>query len=183
MQKTPSSQVVRLTQRKQNSNSQRGLIKSNSNLSPDYSACSNKSHQNKEPALNYIKTAVKKVAGLFTTFLFRRRRKATKGDAPDGSQRYLLAIAQVGTTKFSIEEIYKATDKFSTANRIGDGGFGTVYKGKLRDGSIVAIKRAKKNISDKRLSTEFKNEILTLSKIEHLNLVRFLGCLQQNLKD
>lgn len=45
---------------------------------------------------------------------------------------------------FSIEEIYKATVNFSLQNKIGEGGFGTVYKGKLRDGSVVAVKRAKK---------------------------------------
>lgn len=44
---------------------------------------------------------------------------------------------------FSFEEIYKATGKFSPNNKIGEGGFGTVYKGKLNDGSVVAIKRAK----------------------------------------
>lgn len=84
-----------------------------------------------------------------------------------------VSNGQVGN--FSIEEIYKATEKFSPANKIGEGGFGTVYKGRLRDGSLVAIKRTKKNKFDKRLSLEFKNEILTLSMIEHLNLVRLLG--------
>ena len=51
---------------------------------------------------------------------------------------------QAGAVAFSIEEIFKATDNFSSANKIGEGGFGTVYKGKLKDGSLVAIKRAKK---------------------------------------
>ncbi|XP_020533767.1 calmodulin-binding receptor-like cytoplasmic kinase 1 isoform X2 [Jatropha curcas] len=84
----------------------------------------------------------------------------------------------VGTISFSIEEIYKATENFSPANTIGEGGFGTVYKGKLKDGSLVAFKRAKKNDNDKRLSLEFKNEVLTLSKIGHLNLVRLYGCVE-----
>lgn len=43
-----------------------------------------------------------------------------------------------------MEEIYKATENFSAVNIIGEGGFGTVYKGRLRDGTLVAIKRAKK---------------------------------------
>ncbi|XXG85798.1 hypothetical protein AAC387_Pa11g0816 [Persea americana] len=85
--------------------------------------------------------------------------------------------AHVGTIKFSITDIYKATGNFSTANQIGQGGFGTVYKGVLKDGTVVAVKRAKKNLHDRRLSMEFKNEIETLSKVEHLNLVRFLGYL------
>lgn len=45
---------------------------------------------------------------------------------------------------FTFEEIYKATAKFSLDNKIGEGAFGTVYKGKLNDGTLVAVKRAKK---------------------------------------
>ncbi|KAM0953410.1 putative protein kinase RLK-Pelle-RLCK-IV family [Dioscorea sansibarensis] len=82
------------------------------------------------------------------------------------------------TTAFSIAEIYKATGNFSADNIIGQGGTGQVYKGKLRDGTLIAVKRAKRNMYDKRLSKEFKNEIQTLSKVEHLNLVRFLGFLE-----
>lgn len=48
-----------------------------------------------------------------------------------------------GSLKISIDEIRKATKNFSTASKIGQGGFGAVYKGKL-DGMLVAIKRAKK---------------------------------------
>ena len=46
--------------------------------------------------------------------------------------------------KFTMEEIFKATRNFSPAFKIGQGGFGTVYKGRLDDGTFVAIKRAKK---------------------------------------
>ncbi|KAL8525729.1 hypothetical protein ACS0TY_015102 [Phlomoides rotata] len=78
----------------------------------------------------------------------------------------------------AFEDIYKATGNFSAAYKIGEGGFGTVYKGKLKNGSVVAVKRARKETHDQRLSAEFKNEILALSKIEHLNLVRFYGFLE-----
>lgn len=50
----------------------------------------------------------------------------------------------IETKNFSYEEIFKATEKFSPANKIGEGAFGTVYKGRLGDGSLVAVKRAKK---------------------------------------
>ncbi|MED6173540.1 Calmodulin-binding receptor-like cytoplasmic kinase 1, variant 2 [Stylosanthes scabra] len=78
---------------------------------------------------------------------------------------------------FSYEEIYKATAKFSAANKVGEGAFGTVYKGKLKDGTLVAVKRANKDVENKNLG-EFKNEVSTLSKIEHLNLVRLYGYLE-----
>jgi len=52
--------------------------------------------------------------------------------------------SHLGVGNFTFEEIYKATSKFSPDNKIGEGAFGTVYKGRLHDGSLVAVKRAKK---------------------------------------
>ncbi|KAE8796872.1 receptor protein kinase precursor, putative,expressed [Hordeum vulgare] len=80
--------------------------------------------------------------------------------------------------QFSYQEICLATSNFSEQNKIGKGNFGSVYKGKLRDGSIIAVKRAKKNMFDRNLSAEFRSEIQILSKVEHLNLVKFLGHLE-----
>lgn len=167
----------------------------------------NKHAQKTHHALNYIKAAAKQVAGVFTISFLKQRNSSSKGAAPDDSRSqsqikgisssadlstgsngktssklkssssYRSSDGQVGTLNFSVEDIRKATQSFSLVNKIGEGGFGTVYKGKLKDGSIVAIKRAKKDTNDKQLSIEFKNEILTLSQIEHLNLVRLFGYL------
>lgn len=49
-----------------------------------------------------------------------------------------------GTTAFTMAEVNRATGNFSAGNIIGQGGFGTVYRGRLRDGSLIAVKRAKK---------------------------------------
>lgn len=83
-----------------------------------------------------------------------------------------------GSLNFTLQDMKKATKNFSEDNRIGDGGFGMVYKGQLKDGSLVAIKRARKNLSDKHTVQEFKSEILAFSTIEHLNLVKFYGYLE-----
>ncbi|XP_031485304.1 calmodulin-binding receptor-like cytoplasmic kinase 2 isoform X2 [Nymphaea colorata] len=83
-----------------------------------------------------------------------------------------------GMLKLSYAEIARATNNFSAENEIGRGGFGVVYRGRLRDGTFVAVKRAKKGLHDYHLSAEFESEIKTLSMVEHLNLVRFFGCLE-----
>lgn len=80
-----------------------------------------------------------------------------------------------GVVLFTIAELNKATSNFAPSLKIGHGGFGDVYKGKLMDGKIVAIKRAKKSVNDAQLASEFCNELNTLSNIEHLNLVKFIG--------
>ncbi|KAK1260330.1 Calmodulin-binding receptor-like cytoplasmic kinase 2 [Acorus gramineus] len=92
---------------------------------------------------------------------------------------YNSTQTEPGGVKFTMAEICKATKNFSPNFKIGQGGFGTVYKGRLEDGTVVAIKRAKKNMYDKHLSVEFQSEVQTLSRVEHLNLVRFLGYLEQ----
>ncbi|XP_048446142.1 calmodulin-binding receptor-like cytoplasmic kinase 2 isoform X2 [Pyrus x bretschneideri] len=86
--------------------------------------------------------------------------------------------SEPGILKFTMEEINKATKNFSPSFKIGQGGFGTVYKGRLGDGTLVAIKRAKKSVYDKHLGVEFQSEIQMLAQVEHLNLVKFYGYLE-----
>ncbi|XP_021312356.1 G-type lectin S-receptor-like serine/threonine-protein kinase At4g27290 isoform X5 [Sorghum bicolor] len=75
---------------------------------------------------------------------------------------------------FSFSQIRNATDKFSTENMLGEGGFGPVYKGHLPDGREIAVKRLAAN-SGQGLP-EFKNEVLLIARLQHTNLVRLLGC-------
>nr|BAJ91516.1 predicted protein [Hordeum vulgare subsp. vulgare] len=74
----------------------------------------------------------------------------------------------------SFSQIENATDNFSAENKLGEGGFGPVYKGNLQNGQDVAIKRLAAN-SGQGLP-EFKNEILLIAKLQHTNLVGLLGC-------
>ncbi|MBA0695324.1 hypothetical protein Goari_001955 [Gossypium aridum] len=70
--------------------------------------------------------------------------------------------------------IRAATDDFSDSNKLGEGGFGTVYKGVLPNGKEVAIKRLSRK-SWQGLE-ELKNEVILIAKLQHRNLVRLLGC-------
>ncbi|KAH9651432.1 G-type lectin S-receptor-like serine/threonine-protein kinase [Citrus sinensis] len=67
-----------------------------------------------------------------------------------------------------------ATDNFSEENKLGEGGFGPVYKGKLLNGEEVAVKRLSSK-SGQGLE-EFKNEMMLIAKLQHRNLVRLFGC-------
>lgn len=75
---------------------------------------------------------------------------------------------------FNFGCIALATDNFSDENKLGEGGFGPVYKAKLLGGEEVAVKRLSKS-SGQGLE-EFKNEIILIAKLQHRNLVRLLGC-------
>ncbi|PKA48444.1 Calmodulin-binding receptor-like cytoplasmic kinase 2 [Apostasia shenzhenica] len=87
-----------------------------------------------------------------------------------------------GGMRFTMAEIHRATKNFSPSLKIGQGGFGTVYKGMLNDGMAVAVKRAKKvmfvDLTQNAGFQEFQSEIQTLARVEHLNLVRFMGFLE-----
>ncbi|KAF2315285.1 hypothetical protein GH714_038703 [Hevea brasiliensis] len=107
-----------------------------------------------------------------------RDRRRTSGRGIYGSPQNSTHGREPGSVRFTMEEIYKATRNFSPSFKIGQGGYGTVYKGRLEDGTLVAIKRAKKIIYDKHLGVEFQSEIRTLAQVEHLNLVKFYGFLQ-----
>ncbi|XP_041991285.1 cold-responsive protein kinase 1-like [Salvia splendens] len=82
-------------------------------------------------------------------------------------------------TLYSYKELTIATNGFSQANKIGEGGFGSVYKGKLRNGQMAAIKVLS---ADSRQGVrEFLTEIQVISDIEHGNLVKLYGCcVEQN---
>lgn len=85
-----------------------------------------------------------------------------------------MAKKSHGIKVFSFESMVKATDNFSFSNRLGQGGFGIVYKGMLEDGHEIAIKRLSRTSKQGRL--EFTNEVKLVAKLQHTNLVGLIGC-------
>ncbi|XLU26867.1 hypothetical protein S245_062933, partial [Arachis hypogaea] len=78
---------------------------------------------------------------------------------------------------FDMSTIISATNNFSAENILGKGGFGSVYKGILKDGQEIAVKRLSQNSSQGL--QEFKNEAMHIAKLQHRNLVKLLGfCIQ-----
>ncbi|KAJ1434827.1 S-locus receptor kinase, C-terminal [Sesbania bispinosa] len=75
---------------------------------------------------------------------------------------------------FDFNTITLATNNFSEANKLGQGGFGSVYRGRLMEGQEIAVKRLSKD-SGQGIE-EFKNEVKLIVKLQHRNLVRLLGC-------
>ncbi|KAK2978974.1 hypothetical protein RJ640_017538 [Escallonia rubra] len=97
----------------------------------------------------------------------------TLGASPEGKRN-----DETGTNSdlpfYSLSIIAAATENFSIANKLGEGGFGLVYKGRLRNGQEIAVKRLSK--SSGQGVEEFKNEVTLIAKLQHRNLVRLLGC-------
>ncbi|KAI3809987.1 hypothetical protein L1987_19592 [Smallanthus sonchifolius] len=99
-----------------------------------------------------------------------RKQKPTAQATPDQIEQKDF----IDLPLFSLSKLLVATDNFSFNNKLGEGGFGPVYKGVLDDGQEIAVKRLSTNSSQG--AEEFKNEVLFISKLQHRNLVKILGC-------
>ncbi|XP_076882459.1 LEAF RUST 10 DISEASE-RESISTANCE LOCUS RECEPTOR-LIKE PROTEIN KINASE-like 1.4 [Bidens hawaiensis] len=86
-----------------------------------------------------------------------------------------------GAQVFTYEELEIATDNFNDSRELGDGGFGTVYYGKLLDGREVAVKRLYEN-NFKRVE-QFVNEVRILTGLEHENLMKLYGCTSKRSRE
>ncbi|KAL2931199.1 Cysteine-rich receptor-like protein kinase 25 [Bienertia sinuspersici] len=85
----------------------------------------------------------------------------------------LKDIETVESLNFDCNTIRAATNNFSDDQKLGEGGFGEVYRGKLQDGEEVAVKRLSK-FSRQGIS-EFKTEVHLVAELQHRNLVKLLG--------
>ncbi|KAL3612530.1 hypothetical protein D5086_003550, partial [Populus alba] len=115
------------------------------------------------------------ILGVGLLFLMRRKPK-TVGKMVSMRERDIIDSTDkdLELPVFDFATIAIATSNFSDDNKLGEGGYGPVYKGTLKDGKEVAVKRLSKT-STQGLD-EFKNEVICIAKLQHRNLVRLLGC-------
>ncbi|KAL9286489.1 G-type lectin S-receptor-like serine/threonine-protein kinaseRLK-Pelle-DLSV family [Arabidopsis thaliana] len=114
--------------------------------------------------------------GLYCCISSRIRRKKKQRDEKHSRELLeggLIDDAGENMCYLNLHDIMVATNSFSRKKKLGEGGFGPVYKGKLPNGMEVAIKRLSKKSSQGL--TEFKNEVVLIIKLQHKNLVRLLG--------
>ncbi|XP_027178637.1 cysteine-rich receptor-like protein kinase 2 [Coffea eugenioides] len=99
--------------------------------------------------------------------LHRKPKAAQKGNI-------LGATELQGPVTYNFNVLKTATNNFSEESKLGEGGFGEVYKGALKNGTIVAVKKL--NITSGRAKANFESEAKLISNVHHRNLIRLLGC-------
>ncbi|XP_056693648.1 probable LRR receptor-like serine/threonine-protein kinase At1g56130 [Spinacia oleracea] len=114
-----------------------------------------------------VPVAVVSLVTLGACWFIQRRKKLR------AAEEELLGIDAKPYT-FSYAELRSATGDFDPANKLGEGGFGAVYKGNLSDGRVVAVKQL--SVASKQGKNQFITEIATISAVLHRNLVKLLGC-------
>ncbi|XVE51728.1 hypothetical protein DITRI_Ditri02bG0064300 [Diplodiscus trichospermus] len=106
---------------------------------------------------------------LIFAIIYVKRRK----EDDDNDEEVLLGIGSRPNT-FSYSELKAATENFSPSKKLGEGGFGSVYKGTLADGRVVAVKQL--SVASHQGKNQFVTEIATISAVQHRNLVKLFGC-------
>ncbi|KAG4399458.1 hypothetical protein AAZX31_08G232000 [Glycine max] len=107
------------------------------------------------------------VLSIFAIFCIIRRRRRRD------DEKELLGIDTKPYT-FSYSELKNATNDFNLENKLGEGGFGPVYKGTLNDGRVIAVKQL--SVGSHQGKSQFITEIATISAVQHRNLVKLYGC-------
>ncbi|KAB1206264.1 hypothetical protein CJ030_MR7G014409 [Morella rubra] len=102
----------------------------------------------------------------FLIYTWRRRHLSMY----DAVEEFLQSHNNLMPIRYSYSEIKKMTKRFK--DKLGEGGYGTVFKGKLRSGRLVAIKMLGKS---KANGQDFINEVATIGRIHHVNVVQLIG--------
>ncbi|KAL3640760.1 hypothetical protein CASFOL_015728 [Castilleja foliolosa] len=114
--------------------------------------------------------------------IYHRKRQANSSLASSSSHpSFKKDLEHPGILIFDYHALEKSTDHFNPKLEVGDGGYGAVYKGKLTDGRIVAVKRLYENHN--RRVEQFINEVEILARLRHQNLVSLYGCTSRHSKE
>uniref|UniRef100_A0A5B6ZWK1 non-specific serine/threonine protein kinase n=1 Tax=Davidia involucrata TaxID=16924 RepID=A0A5B6ZWK1_DAVIN len=116
-----------------------------------------------------VAVGVVSILSVFALYCFVQRRKR-----PHSNEDEELLGMDARPYTFSYAELRAATEDFSPANKLGEGGFGPVYKGTLNDGRVVAVKQL--SVASHQGKRQFVAEIATISAVQHRNLVKLYGC-------
>ncbi|XP_052201119.1 G-type lectin S-receptor-like serine/threonine-protein kinase SD1-1 isoform X2 [Diospyros lotus] len=114
------------------------------------------------------------MAGYYICQLRKAKIKAQQENSVYTASNEASKDGNIELPYFDLDTIFAATDKLSLGNKIGEGGFGPVYKGELLNGQEIAVKRLSQ--SSGQGIQEFKNEVCLIAKLQHRNLVKLLGC-------
>ncbi|CAN1336735.1 Cysteine-rich receptor-like protein kinase 10 [Linum perenne] len=126
---------------------------------------------------NWIIAMVVVLSFILFLFCYGWKVKKSRIATPTSSQNTENEANHQGWLQLEFDTIRAATNNFTSGNKLGEGGFGAVYKGTLSNGQDVAVKRLAKGSSQGDL--EFKTEVKFVAKLKHRNLVRLLGfCLE-----
>nr|XP_043613226.1 cysteine-rich receptor-like protein kinase 2 [Erigeron canadensis] len=118
-------------------------------------------------------TVVFTVAAMVVIYIRRRRYIQQKRKDSYDVEKLSAMLTDI-SLNFKYSTVEKATGNWDESNKIGQGGFGIVYKGVLFDGREIAVKRL--FLNHKLRVVDFYNEVNLISSVQHKNLVRLLGC-------
>ncbi|XP_039822073.1 G-type lectin S-receptor-like serine/threonine-protein kinase At1g11410 [Panicum virgatum] len=114
------------------------------------------------------------ICGIVSFKIIKKNRKGEVNVKEEDEALVWVAGRSSEFMVYNFLQVLEATNNFSEENKLGQGGFGPVYKGRFRDGSEIAAKRLASHSGQG--FREFKNEIELIAKLQHTNLVRLLGC-------
>ncbi|XP_027361080.1 cysteine-rich receptor-like protein kinase 2 isoform X2 [Abrus precatorius] len=121
-----------------------------------------------------VSSVIVSVVGVIIGVYIWKQRYIQKKRRGSNDAEKLAKTLQRNSLNFKYSTLDKATGNFHESNKLGQGGFGTVYKGVLADGREIAIKRLYYN--NRHRAADFYNEVNIISSVEHKSLVRLLGC-------
>ncbi|KAK1375184.1 putative cysteine-rich RLK (RECEPTOR-like protein kinase) 26 [Heracleum sosnowskyi] len=128
---------------------------------------------NKTPTLIVIVAVIVGFVILLLLLVCIIKRKRRKKTATGELLNEMEDVNSTESLQYDFGTVEVATNHFSDSNKIGEGGFGAVYKGTLQNGEEIAVKRL--STGSNQGQHEFKNEVILVAKLQHRNLVRLLG--------